>query len=173
MTRSLAILASLVFATACASRSSPGTPTPELSRTSIFRTIDISPFGQITLSKPFDQRGTLGVPVRDRTYFLGGGRFADTDSILVTVDTLGRVEAIEFVYGGGKSFTAAVAEYEALIGPATSRHTRMGRSVETERVTWNDGATLFELVRQSWLGGRTVVRSTMRDVQAPISRPQN
>ena len=173
MTRGLVILASSVVATACTSRSSEETLFSEPPRISIFRTIDISPFGRIALAEPFAQRASLGVPVRDRTYFLGGGRFADTDSILVTVDTLGRVEAIEFVYAAGKNFAAAVAEYEALIGPASSRHTRMGTSVHTERVTWNDGATLFELVRQSWLGGRTVVRSMMRNVQAPVSRPQN
>src|SRR5688572_26828943 len=104
MTRHLTILASLLVVAACASRTRELDSSPPSQPISIFRTIDVAPFGRITLSEPFTQRTTLGVSVNDRTYLLAGGRFADTDSILVTVDTLGRVESIDFVYTFGKDF---------------------------------------------------------------------
>jgi hypothetical protein len=165
--------ASLLGVSACAAPSPAVTPAPKPRSEPIFRTINIAPFGEITLARPFAQRATLGVPVRDRTYLLGGGRFADTDSILVTVDASGRVESIEFVYVAGKDFVSAVAEYEATLGPPQSRDTRMARSAQIDRVTWNDGLTIFELRRYSALEGKTTVRSTMRNAEAPISRPQN
>lgn len=173
MIRDLTILASAVLTAACGTRSPATDSAPVPARTPIFRTINISPFGSITLSEPFAQRVTLGVPVQERTYFLGPGRFADTDSVLVTVDTLGRVETIDFVYGAGKDFAAAVAEYEASLGPASSRNTRMGSSAQVERVTWTDGITVFELLRFSRLDGTRLVRSTMRNAQASTNRPQN
>jgi hypothetical protein len=173
MIRDLTILGSFVVMVACAPRSPVAAAGPEPTRVPIFRTIDIAPFGKITLSEPFAQRTTVGVPVRDRTYVLGGGRFADTDSILVTVDTLQRVETIDFVYGVGKDFAAAVADYEASLGAASSRNTRMSSSAQVERVTWSDGVTVFELLRFSRLDGTILVRSTLRNAQGSTSRPQN
>jgi len=89
----------------------------------IFREIDIRPFGKVTLGAAFAQRAPTAVAVSPGMFALVSdeGKFANTDSILVRVDGENRVSALSFVYQAGTEYDTSVTQYQGLLGIPTSR----------------------------------------------------
>jgi hypothetical protein len=90
------------------------------------------------------------------------GRYADTDSILVRVNTANVVTGLFFVYRAGKDFAAAVADYTSSLGkPRSFSADSAGGRIE--HATWEDGRTHFELNHFVGSGGSSRVSAAMFD----------
>jgi hypothetical protein len=136
---------------------------------SIFREIDIRPFGKITLGAPFTRRSPSVVAVGPRLFALNaaGGHFANTDSILVRVDDGSLVRAVYFVYLPGTDFSAGIADYQSSLGPPTAQGVNDSAGGKLERTVWEDRRTHFEMTRFSVPGMRPRVASAMIDRSTP------
>jgi len=136
---------------------------------SIFREINIGPFGKVTLGAPFTQRSANVVAVGPGLFALNpaGGRFANTDSILVRVDSANRVRSLYFVYVTGTDYSAGVAEYQGSLGVPTTQGVSDSAGGKLERTVWEDRRTRFEMTRFSVPGTRPRVASAMIDLAMP------
>jgi hypothetical protein len=153
-------LAFVVAVTACAQ----DVARPPVAPPPIFREVSIAPFGRLALGAPLAPTAAqLSHPTGAGEVALvsPGGRFADTDSLLVRLDGDGHVAALRFVYVPGKDFAATVADYTTDFGaPATQSGDPSGAG--PARAAWNDRRTRFELLRAG--GPDRRVSSMLQDV---------
>jgi hypothetical protein len=107
----------------------------------------------------------MAVPVAPGTYalILEGGRFADTDSILVQVDSLNDVRVLRFVYSAGKRFEPTVADYEKSLGRANISSDRDSTDSVVTRAQWTNLHTHFEVRRASVGSQRERITSLLQD----------
>jgi hypothetical protein len=129
----------------------------------IFRTVDIAPFGWITLGQPFAQRDAIGEQVADTVYQLPPG-LGDTETILVHVDSANVVAAMTFVYRDGKSFEGARAIYALELGAPDRSEEVDAEGGHVTRLRWEDGITCFELFRRQAPNAAPTVWSVLREL---------
>ena len=159
MLRPLLILLSIVVFTAA-----PGGLAAQQADTAktIFRAIDIAPYGRVLLGKHFAYRLFRGRRIAEGRYELRGGQFADTRAIVIAVDSVNRVTAIDFNYLPGKRYAATVADYTTALGRPVETHTRDSAGVRILVTRWEDAETGFEVASQQ-SGGSEAVTSRVTD----------
>jgi len=128
----------------------------------IFRAIDIAPFGRVLLGKHFAYRLFRGRKISAGRYELRGGQFADTRAIIVAVDSVNRVTAIDFEYLPGKRYAETVADYAATLGVPVETEARDSAGVRLLMTRWQDAETDFRVAARR-IGDAEVVMSRMTD----------
>ncbi|MEM7417485.1 MAG: hypothetical protein AAF389_18490 [Gemmatimonadota bacterium] len=117
--------------------------------TTIFREIQIAPYGTISLGEPFVQADVLGRQLAEDVYLLPPG-FGGTLGIAVSLDADDRVAALIFEYAHDFDFSGAVEGYRADLGEPSVLSVGDARdSADTTAcVVWEDAQTRFEMYRR-------------------------
>jgi hypothetical protein len=129
------------------------------SSTPIFRTVEVGPDVPVTLGEPLsDQAKGLMHKVGPQHFKLDPGTYANAETIDVRLTAHSLVHRMDFTYAAGSSYEEMVAQYEADLGPPTSK---------SDQVTmWKDATTEFQLER-----GTTGISSALRDLAHTPAHP--
>ncbi len=112
------------------------TTQPPAPSASIFRYIDIAPYGRIELGAPFGA-DSLVTQISDSVVELPRQTFGGTDRITIHLTPDRKVYAMSFLYPQGTSYDAMVESYTEDLGPPT----RMNHGVY-----WDDRRTRFMII---------------------------
>ena len=130
----------------------PRAPVP-VPAVSIFRFIDITPYGRIELGAPFGA-DSLAHEVSEGVVELLPRTFGGADRIILYLTLDRRVYGMAFIYARSTSYEQTVQSYVD----------NLGQPVRTDRETyWEDGRTRFA-IRRLTTDGKELVASLLTDI---------
>jgi hypothetical protein len=139
-------------------------PVATASHGPIFRHLQLAD-ARIELGEPLPSslRASLGLSAGDTIASLPRGAFAGAERITLHLTPQGALRGVVFDYILSRDFEAMVREYSATLGAPVRRFDRRPGEEPAEHATWDDGRTIFRILRDPNRSAWTV-RAELRDL---------